>query len=854
MKRWQVHLAVILGLLALLTLLFVRAGVVSPDAHYRYLENLRSLHQADVEANATVLATHAELIQNYDAMMMHSRRARQALKQAANPPDFLGPSYRSAVLERINDLSVEIEHKIDLIEHYKRANSIFRNSADYFPKASDEFLLHVTPQRRLDYYGPFIRDMLEISRSPTPELIATQKNRLTILENLSLPSAERERLDLLLLHARVILEKHPEVDSIVREVVKMPTELKLEALMKNYTDGHEESLRIAGYFRILLFMAALLLVAYVAYASIRIGRDQIKLAGANRTLTERFEALRRAEQQTRLYSSVFTNASEGMIITDAKSLILAVNPAFCSITGYSPEEVMGQIPSILNSGKQDQSFYAAMWETLKKEGKWNGEIWNRRKDGAVYPEWLSITAVHDDNGSTSHYIGIFTDITKRKHDEERIQHLAHHDPLTGLPNRLLLEDRIEQAILKSRRSGKHTAIMFLDLDRFKNINDTLGHDVGDLLLIEAAQRGTSVLRETDTLSRLGGDEFIVVLPEIDTAQDAAQVARKLLQGISQPYYLAGHELRVTASLGIALCPDDGRSVSELLRNADTAMYRAKEDGRNLYCFYSADMSMTALGELLLESHLRTALDHAELILHYQPKFDAKTGSLVGAEALMRWQHPQHGLIPPGRFIPLAEECGLISALGEWALRTACRQQRLWLDAGLMTVPIAVNVSAQQFAQQNLPVLIAGILEEHGIPAELIDLELTESLLVRNASQTTSTLKLLRDMNISMAIDDFGTGYSSLSYLNRFPVQALKIDRAFVQDIDEAGEQVKLAPAIIALAHSMGMHVIAEGIETQAQADFLSMHECDQFQGYLYARPMPAEEFSKLIPSSDSTLS
>jgi diguanylate cyclase (GGDEF)-like protein/PAS domain S-box-containing protein len=536
-----------------------------------------------------------------------------------------------------------------------------------------------------------------------------------------------------------------------------------------------------------------------------------------------------------------------MTITDAASRIVAVNPAFSTITGYTEHEVVGQTPALLNSGRQDRDFYRQMWADLESRGTWRGEIWNRRKDGVIYPEWLSITAVRDDAiGRTSHYIGIFSDISERKESEARIRHLAHHDALTGLPNRLLLDDRIEQALLKSRRSGHMTAVLFLDLDRFKHINETLGHEIGDELLVQAGKRAAAVLRETDTLSRHGGDTFAIVLADIEQPQDATLVARKLLQTFGKPYQLAGHELTVTASIGIALHPSDGVNASELLRNAETAMYHAKDEGRNTLRFYSSDMNFASLGELLLETHLRSALGRGELLLYYQPKIDARTGTMIGAEALMRWNHPEQGMISPALFIPLAEECGLITALGEWALHTVCTQQRTWIDAGLTAVPVAVNVSALQFAHQDVPALVAAALAASRLPPDLLELELTESLLMHNAEHAAAVLGNLRGMKINLAIDDFGTGYSSLSYLKQLPVQALKIDRSFVQDIDEHGENVKLAAAIIALAHGMELQVIAEGVETEAQRLYLANHGCDQFQGFYFDKPMPAEDFAQRL--------
>ncbi|MCK6391910.1 MAG: EAL domain-containing protein, partial [Azonexus sp.] len=487
-----------------------------------------------------------------------------------------------------------------------------------------------------------------------------------------------------------------------------------------------------------------------------------------------------------------------------------------------------------------------MWQSLNAQGQWQGEIWNRRKNGGIFPEWLSISAVRNDAGGATHFIGVFTDISERKQSEARIHHLAHHDALTGLPNRLLLDDRISQGILNSRRAKRQMAIIFVDLDRFKNINDTLGHEIGDSLLVQAAQRGLSVLREADTLCRQGGDEFVVVLPELAHRQDAAHIVRKLLAALCQPYLLAGHELTVSGSAGIALYPENGETASELLRKADAAMYRAKEEGRNTWRFFSSEINTASLGELLLENDLFGALERDELLLHYQPKVCAKTGALLGAEALMRWRHRDHGMVPPGRFIPLAEENGLINAFGEWALRTVCAQQRAWLDAGLLVVPVAVNISANQFARQDLPAMLAHLLGEYGLPPQLIELELTESLLMRNANSAASVLQKLQKMHIHVAIDDFGTGYSSLSYLHQFPVQSLKIDRTFVNQIGEHGETVRLASAIIAMAHELDLVVIAEGVENEAQRRYLAEHGCDQFQGYLFGRPQDAAAMGELL--------
>ncbi|MCX8086168.1 MAG: EAL domain-containing protein [Rhodocyclaceae bacterium] len=837
-----------LGVLAaVLTWLFLRADAVSPHTHYQYLARLRALQQADVELNAAVLAQRTGLSHNYDPLVRQVEATREGSHAIAELPAFLFEDARTALTEKIRALIELHQQKARLVDHFQRSHAVLRNSRDYFPDAAEHFLREVAAGRPYAAEaGRFVRALLAFGHSGDADALPRLKQQVAALAALKLPTRERAALDHLLVHANVIMTRQTEADELARRILQLPTAKLQEEISRLYGDAHEQAQRRAGHYRILLYVVALLLAAYLVWAYLRIEQDQRELARAHRTLIERFEAQRAAEERLRLFATVFSNASEGMTITDAATRIVAVNPAFTAITGYSESEAIGQTPALLNSGRHEPAFYRQMWQSIETTGKWRGEIWNRRKDGVIYPEWLSITAVHDESGRITHYIGIFSDITERKEAEQRILYLAHHDALTGLPNRLLLDDRIEQALLKAKRSNQLTGLLFIDLDRFKNINETLGHEIGDELLVQAAKRLAATLRETDTLARHGGDAFVVVLPDLAQPQDATQVARKLLAALGQPYRLAGHDLTVTGSIGIALFPEDGDSASELLRNAETAMYHAKEEGRNTLRFYAADMNFASLGELLLETHLRNALDRGELLMFYQPKVDARTGELVGAEALMRWQHPEHGMIPPGRFIPLAEECGLIAPMGEWALKAVCRQLRAWLDAGLEPVPIAVNVSAQQFAQHDVAQVVAQALAESRIPPELLELEMTESLLMKNAEHTAAVLGALKGMKIRMAIDDFGTGYSSLSYLKHFPVQVIKIDRMFVQDIDAEGEKVKLAAAIIALAHGMDLHVVAEGVETEAQRDYLARSGCDQFQGYLFDRPLPAEAFAERL--------
>ena len=832
--HWRMLMA-FLALLALITWLFRQAGEISTTEHYAYLHALRQAQQADTELNGAVLASYADLLQNYDPVRRYLAELADTERRLAAFPAALPDDTRERLQQAVQRLALLRNEKAERVDRFQRGNSVLRNSELYFPRAADDLLLG-HPGQENGELAHFVRHLLAFMRGVRLDDAGHLQSEL-----LELQASPRQPAGLgaLLVHAQVIIVRRPEVNALVEAILATPTATQLDQIGQIYAAGHETAQQRAGIYRVMLYVVSLLLAGNILLAMIRIERDR-------RDLAARYAAQQRAEGQLRLYATVFTNASEGMTITDADSRVLAVNPAFVSITGYSEAEILGQTPSMLNSGRQDAAFYQRMWEDLGSRGQWQGEIWNRRKDGGIYPQWLSVTAIRNEDGVTTHYIGVFTDISERKQSEARIHHLAHHDALTGLPNRLLLEDRVQQGIHLARRNHRPLAVVFIDLDRFKNINDTLGHEIGDNLLTQAAHRGLQVLRETDTLSRQGGDEFVAVLPEIDSRQDAALVVRKLLAALCQPYLLAGHELTVSGSAGIALYPDDGQTISELLRKADAAMYRAKEEGRNTFRFYGADINTASLGELLLENDLYGALERNELEMFYQPKVDARSGELLGAEALMRWRHPVQGMISPARFIPLAEESGLISAFGAWAIDNVCTQQRAWLNAGLLAVPVAVNISAQQFGQQDLPELVAHALADNGLPPQLLDLELTESLLMRNADRAAGVLQRLRKMHVHVAIDDFGTGYSSLSYLKQFPVQSLKIDRSFICEISDDGEPVNLASAIIAMAHELGLTVVAEGVESEAQARYLAKRGCDQFQGYLFGRPQPAGDFSKLL--------
>ena len=555
------------------------------------------------------------------------------------------------------------------------------------------------------------------------------------------------------------------------------------------------------------------------------------------------------EVDLRIAASAF-ELQDAMLVTDSNNVILKVNQAFTLITGYSAQEVIGNTPRLLSSGQHDKAFFAAMWENINRTGAWQGEIWNRRKNGEVYPEWLIITAVKEPDEQSKqivNYVASFSDITSRKATEEEIKQLAFYDPLTKLPNRRLLLERLKHSIEVERRDGKRLALLMLDLDRFKSVNDSLGHSAGDELLQQVALRISAKLRDVDMAAHLGGDEFIVLLEDIAHKEDAARVATEIILILSKSFQLTqSNDVQIGASIGISLYPEHGCSYEVLMDHADAALYQAKDQGRGCYSYFSEDQTLAARERIALELRLRRAIEQGDLRVYYQPQVDIASGRIVGAEALVRWQDSVEGLIPPLRFIPIAEETGLILEIGAWVLRETCLQGRRWLDAGLPPLTLAVNVSPQQFRRGDISALVAMVLSETGFPAEYLELEMTESGLMENQDNVMNLLNSLRAQGIRLAIDDFGTGFSSLAYLKHFPLDVLKIDKSFIDDIPHLQDDMEIAATIIAMGRILGFKVLAEGVETPEQLAFLREKNCDLYQGYIKSPPVPAEAFVELF--------
>lgn len=601
-------------------------------------------------------------------------------------------------------------------------------------------------------------------------------------------------------------------------------------LLSSFFDGFTDQ---AHWHQVSGYAWALVSAVLIFFARARL----LRVMGADRWLRHQ----QKDRERLRQAAAVFDCTREGVLVSDTQGQIVHVNRAFIEITGYQSEEVLGRQPSLFKSGHHSADFYKAMFDSLEKTGEWSGEIWNRRKSGEIYPQWQSIRAIRDEQGELTHYVAVFSDISAIKDSEHELAHLAHHDPLTDLPNRLLFTDRAEQALASAQVHKRGCAMLMIDLDHFKMINDSLGHNVGDQLLKAVAERLGDLSGQGITLARLGGDEFAVLAESCPQLVQAAALAQRIIDGLKEPFLLGEQQVVINASIGISLFPSDALSASQLLRNADAALFKAKSAGRNGYALYTEELTAHAQQRVEIAFELRRALEQQELRVYYQPVHDLETSHLIGVEALVRWEHPQRGLVSPAEFIPIAERTGMIAEIDAWVMQHACRQMCQWQADGVTLSFIAVNVSTRLFARSELYQQVAQVLHDTGLDPAYLELEVTESAVMDDPEVALEQMHRLRELGIRLAIDDFGTGYSSLLRLKRLPVQKLKIDQGFVAGLPFDEDDAAISRVIIALAQSMGMQVHAEGIEQAEQARFLLEHGCDLGQGYWFGRPMPAEQ-------------
>ena len=578
----------------------------------------------------------------------------------------------------------------------------------------------------------------------------------------------------------------------------------------------------------------------------RTNADGIRPLGDRRALSRAAEERRNFEDRLRLAATVIETANEAVVIADSQFNVTSVNPAFTEITGYGAEDVIGKQPPFLEVLKADPVNHAKMRKAIQRLGHWEGEIWNKRKNGDDYAERLSISSINDDDGRVRQYAALIGDITKRKQDEERIRYQANFDSLTGLPNRTLFVDRLTQALVAMGRKGKKLALMFIDLDGFKLVNDTMGHDIGDLLLKEAAVRLSACVRSGDTVARLGGDEFTVIMPDLADPRNAPMVAQRALDSLAKPFILEGQEAFVSGSIGITIFPDDAADSNELLRNADAAMYRAKERGKANYQFFTADLNEEVRQRLILRNNLVKAIERNELTLHFQPKIELKTRKITGLEALMRWNNAELGSVPPSRFIPVLEETGMALEFGRWIVQAALDQYKAVVAAGLPPLRIAINLTTRQLREPRFVALIERALSDNKLSPESLEIEVTEMMLMSDASRNVTALGKLHDLGIHIAMDDFGTGYSSLVYLKRYPIDTIKIDRSFIANIAKDPDDAEVVRAIIGMGQSLRRRVAAEGVETEEQLDLLTAYACDEAQGYVIAPPLADDDLIKYL--------
>ena len=578
----------------------------------------------------------------------------------------------------------------------------------------------------------------------------------------------------------------------------------------------------------------------------RVAERTAALAELAGSLEQEVQARRANEEFLRLASQVFEATLDAIVICDRRGRIVATNPAFAKISGYDGVDVVGQEVGMLHAGEPDAAAFAALTQSLQASGHWSGEIMARRRNGDTYPGLLSVSVVRGDDGRVANYVAVFMDITERKAEQTLIDFLSYHDALTGLPNRLAARQRYEQLSTTARRDGLCVAVMCLDLDRFKSINDSYGQQVGDKALQVVARFLCETVREGDMVTRQGGDEFQIILADDAQFGTTLALAQKILAGLRKELVIDGQPLALTSSIGIAVSPSDGDSLDELLRNADTALFRAKEIGRDNYAFFTERMDAEIRDKLAIQSQLRGAIARGEFEVHYQPQMCLRTGAMLGAEALLRWDNPQLGKVPPNRFIPLAEEYGLITAIGEWVLDTVCAQIRVWHEAGVGDIKVAVNLSGGQFAHDGTVAFVEQTLRKYGVAPAYLGVEITEGTVMGDPNKALAALRSLKDIGVSISLDDFGTGYSSLGYLKRFPIDVLKIDKSFVDDVTTNANDAAIALSVISLAHNLNMRVIAEGVETRAQMEFLAQRGCDEMQGYYFSRPVPAAAFTTLL--------
>ena len=810
-----------------------------------YTQSLLKAREADAQVDAEVLAGRMELSRNFDALNAQMQRYRESFTALQSLPDFLSEADKNQVVTHLQQLEKSWQTKTYLIDQIKRNYSVLRNSISLYQKLSHEKLAMIGNQEVRSHLETLVRDVLFFVRQydlKNLSRIDTTLQKLEALKSTLKTSVEREELGSLLLHTQVIIDYQPKVDQNIRDSMQLQLSTLFDKIFQTYYSGYVSARDQAQGYRYLLYIGSILLTIYLAYTFIRLEQTRQSLSVANKQIIRRYRAQKKAEKNLLLHDTAFNNTHEAITITDKEGSIIEVNPAFSRITGYERGEVLGRNPRVLKSGLHDGEFYRNMWKNITINGNWRGEIWNRNKYGEIYPEILSITAVRNSRGNIKNFVAVFSDISHLKEHEKKLHKMAHYDGLTNLPNRVLLIDRLKQAQAMIKRSNKLLAICFLDLDGFKPVNDTFGHDTGDALLVEISNRIQGRLRASDTVARIGGDEFVILLTELDKIEECFLFVKRLMQSIASPYPIESESISISASIGITLYPQDDVDADTLLRHADQAMYQAKREGKNTYCLFDPekDTEERSLNERI--KRIRQAIQNNEMEIHYQPKVDLKAGRVTGAEALIRWQHPDQGMIMPNDFLPLIEDHEVSLILGRWIIRRVLWQMQQWKEQGI-ELCISINVSSMQIQHADFVEELKSLLQQYpDIQPFNLELEVLETAALEDIVNISRVINDCRKIGVHFSLDDFGTGYSSLTYLKRLPATTLKIDLSFVRDMHLDPENLAIINAIMGLANAFQLSVVAEGVEELVHGRMLQQMGCTQVQGYAISRPLNAADF------------
>lgn len=828
------QVAVALAMAPLLITLFIKAQAPDPIKHHRILSALHKIETMNAEVDILTLQFRYRLQNNYDGLVYAVKEIGQSYQDLTAGENAISSKGNEKIDRLIQDLGKAITQKEELVEGFKSYNAVLNNSLHYFPRLVEEITRLVPSDRNLHtQLHSLMHDLLMLHMGMVGNGFGKVEGAIRQFEGGVYQSrALKENIERLVQHAKYILRYEREINYRIEQITSATTHDLVRELTAAYEESYNRAFKVANYYYLFIFAAALLLFTYAAFSFFR--------------LRENANNLRNAYAE--IHNQKFAMDQHAIVsIADVHGNIIYTNDKFCEISKYTHEELLGKNHRILKSDVHPPAFFQELWRVISSGNVWHGDICNKAKDGSLY--WVNSTIVPflDEHGMPVQYISIRTDISKTKLDEETIRHQANYDPLTLLPNRRLLRDRLEQEIKMANRSGLPLALMFIDLDQFKDINDTLGHDMGDILLKEAAQRLSSCVRSADTIARMGGDEFTVIMGELDDPGSVERTAQKILRKLAEPFQLKGELAYISASIGITLYPEDATDIDQLLKNSDQAMYAAKRQGRNCFSYFTSSMQEAAQSRMRLAGDLRGALAGNQFRVFYQPIVELATGSIHKAEALIHWHHPKRGLVMPSEFITIAEETGMIIDIGDWVFREAARQVSRWQATYDNKFQVSVNVSPVQLHNVgNIPAAWYAHLQKLGLPGKSIVVEITEGLLLDASSTVIDQLLGFRDAGIEVSLDDFGTGYSSLSYLNKFDIDYLKIDQSFVRNLTRGPDDVALCEAIIVMAHKLGLKVIAEGVESKEQLNLLAAASCDYVQGYFYSEALSAENFEALL--------